>query len=101
MGVRMFSLGCRLRGRRGRGGEIRTIFRSAVFGAFGVQEIIKRRALVVVGIATFEKKRSHRFKRRNTRDRVILLKPTTLVRDVRMEIEMGREGEDYNPGSST
>jgi len=84
MGVRMLSLDWRFLGRRGRGGEIRTIFRFALFGTFGVQVMIKWRTLVVAGIATFEEKRSRRFRRRDASERVILLKPTTSVSDVRM-----------------
>lgn len=63
--------------------------------------MIKWWTLVVAGIATFEEKRSHRFRRRNARDRVILLKPTTSVSDVRMGMRLEDEEGVYNPILST
>ena len=101
MGVRIFSLDWRFLGRRGRGGEMRTIFRFAVFGTFGVKVMIKWRTLVVADIATFEEKSCRRFRRRDARDRVVLLRPTTSVSDVRMGMRL-EDGEGvYNPSSST
>jgi len=80
---------------------MRTIFRFAVFGTFGVKVMIKWRTLVVADIATFEEKSCRRFRRRDARDRVVLLRPTTSVSDVRMGMRL-EDGEGvYNPSSLT